>query len=416
MINTLKNLIEAKIARPVRARGDCELISNAITEILDKDISYSTIKRFYGLSPSTKPNKNTLNILSQFVGYKNYQHFILNYPNKDNIDLYQTIYKALAKDDHHAIINLVITAKKRPEHFIGFIVFLIRELLHDKNYPLMDRMFKLDALNFNSFTYSEALKLGNSIGFLLRKKPTTNSLLLSNINYIECVYLTFVDYSSLNGYYGEQTEIIKRNELDKEITLFNSAILEFRDFLNQKPKKKINGDSIYSKQLNPILCSRLLALELIADDRDNSTEILDNYFEVHSKKSLMIDYSYELFHTAILTKDFMLMNYLIEKIHLDTSIEYYYQKHHLNSFYLMCMFYFKHSKKDPEQKKYARLFNYTHCAYSYEEFITIIHQVYLFGTAITANKKYQIKKQYTKLTKQLNYPYFSEEFLLDYFK
>ncbi len=238
MIDALKNLIEDKITRPVRTRGDCELISNAITEILDKDISYSTIKRFYGLSPSTKPNKNTLNILSQFVGYKNYQHFILNYPNKDNIDLYQTIYKAVAKDDDYAIINLVIKAKKTSEHFIDFIIFLVRELLHDKNYPLMDSIFKLDALKFNSFTYSEALKLGNSIGFLLRKKPTTNSLLLRNVNYIECVYLTFVDYSSLNGYYGEQTEIIKRNELDKEITLFNSAILAFRNFLNQKPKKK----------------------------------------------------------------------------------------------------------------------------------------------------------------------------------
>jgi len=416
MIDVLKNLIEEKIARPVKNRGDCELISNAIIETLDVDISYSTIKRFYGLSPRTKPNKKTLNTLAQFVGYKNYPHFIQNYANKEKIDMYQIIYKAVAKDDDQSIINLVINTKKSSEPFINFVVSLIRELLHNKNYPVLDSIFKLDALNFNSFTYSEALQLGNSIGLLIRNKTITNSQLLNNINFIECVYLTFVDYSSLNGYYGEQTEIINCNQPNKEITLFTSAILEFRNFLNQKNQKKIKGDSIYSKQLNPILCSRLLALELMVNDTDNSTEILDNYFTVHSKKSLIIDYSFELFNTAILTKDFMLMNYLIEKIHLDTSIEFYYQKYHLNSFYLMCMFYFKHSKNSSEQKKYARLFNINDNAYSYEEFITIIHQVYLFGMAITANKKDQIKKRYTKLSKQMNYSYFSDDFLLNYFK
>lgn len=416
MIDVLKNLIVEKIARPVKTRGDCELISNAIIETLDVDISYSTIKRFYGLSPSTKPNKKTLNTMAQFVGYKNYPHFTQNYANKEKIDMYQIIYKAVAKDDDQTIINLVIKTKKSSELFINFIVSLIRELLHNKNYPLLDSIFKLDELKFNSFSYSEALHLGNSIGLLIRKKTTTDSRLLSNFNFIACVYLTFVDYSSLNGYYGEQTEIIKRNQPNKEITLFTSAILEFRNFLNQMPQKKIKGDSIYSKQINPILCSRLLALELMVNDTNNSTEILDNYFTVHSKRSLIIDYSYELFNTAILTKDFMLMKYLIEKIHLDTSIEFYYQKYHLNFFYLMCMFYFKHSKNSSEQKKYARLFNVNDNAYNYEEFITIIHQVYLFGMSITANKKDQIKKRYTKLSNQMNYSYFSDDFLLNYFK
>jgi hypothetical protein len=416
MIDVLKNLIEEKISRPVKTRGDCELISNAITETLDVDISYSTIKRFYGLSPSTKPNKKTLNTLAQFVGYKNYPHFIQTCAHQEQIDLYQIVYKAVYSKDDQAIINLVIKTKKSSELFINFIISLIRELLHNKNYLLIDRIFKLDALNFNSFTYSEALQLGNSIGLLLRKKPTINYQLLSNTNFIECVYLTFVDYSSLNGYYGEQTEIINRNQTEKKITLFTSAILDYRDFLNQKPITKIKVDSIYSKQLNPILCSRLLALKIMVNDTDNYSEMLDNYFIVHSKKFQLIDYSYELFNTAILTKDFILMKYLIEKINPDTSIEFYYQKYHLNSFYLMCMFYFKHSKNSYEQKKYTRLFNASDSTYGYEEFITIIHKVYLFGTAINSNKKDQIKKEYTKLSNQLNYPYFSEDFLLDYFK
>lgn len=50
MIEELKKLIEEKIKRKVKTRGDCEFISNAILETLDIEISYSTIKRFYGLT------------------------------------------------------------------------------------------------------------------------------------------------------------------------------------------------------------------------------------------------------------------------------------------------------------------------------------------------------------------------------
>ena len=45
MTELLKKLIEEKINRKVKTRGDCEFISNAILETLDMNISYSTIKR-----------------------------------------------------------------------------------------------------------------------------------------------------------------------------------------------------------------------------------------------------------------------------------------------------------------------------------------------------------------------------------
>ena len=62
LIDILKKRIEGKIGKPVKTRGDCELVSNAILETLDIDISYSTIKRLYGLAPYTKPNSKTTNI------------------------------------------------------------------------------------------------------------------------------------------------------------------------------------------------------------------------------------------------------------------------------------------------------------------------------------------------------------------
>ncbi|CAI8232273.1 MAG: Uncharacterised protein [Formosa sp. Hel1_33_131] len=418
MVDVLKKRIEQKIGKPVETRGDCDLVSNAILETLDVDISCSTLRRLYGLAPYTKPNSKTLNILAQFIGYKNYAHFSQNDAYREKIDLSQITYKAVSVGDEQAILELVQKTKKSPENFIGFIVLLTRELFHNQDYHLLDELFKLKALSYSRFSYSEALYLGNSIGLLLRKQAKVDPVLLNNTNFLACVYLTFVDYSSLNGYYGEWTENIDRTHPKSEISIFTFSILEFRNFLNQKPVKEPKGDLIYSNQLNPILCSRLLALKLLVNETDhalNTTEVLNTYFDVHSKKSTLLDYSYELFTTAILTKNLLLMKYLIEKINLDTKIEFYYQKYHLNSFYLMCMFYFKYTKNNTEEKKYNRLFSIDACRYSYEDFITILHQVYLFGTTKTVTKKKLIKKTYTNLSTQLNHPYFSEFFLLNYF-
>jgi len=418
MLNILKKLVETKIGRTVKTRGDCQLISDTILESLDVEISYSTIKRVYGLNASTKPNTKTLNTLAKFINYNSYFHFIQTYNFENNNNLNFQVFRIISKMDQLEIIELINDTKKSSENFNNFIIILIRELLHHKNYKLINKIFQLEALKYDTFSYSEVLYIGNSIGLLLRKQAKIDHILLNNTNFLSCVYLTFIDYSNLNGYYGEWTEIINVNQPKKEIALFTGSLLEFRNFLNNKKLKELDEDLIYNKELHPILCSRLLASKLLVNDNGNSintSQILDSYFEVHSKKSSLVDYSYELFTTAILTKNYVLMKYLIEKTNLNTTIEFYYQKSHLNSYYLMSIFYFKYTQNSVEEKRHNRLFSINDCMYSYEDFITILYHIYVFGSTKIGSKKDRIKKEYIQLSKQLNYPYFSESYLLNYF-
>ena len=45
-VNIIKYfIVQSYIKRPIRTRGDCELISNVILETLNLDISYNTIRR-----------------------------------------------------------------------------------------------------------------------------------------------------------------------------------------------------------------------------------------------------------------------------------------------------------------------------------------------------------------------------------
>ena len=46
--------------KKITNRGDCELVSNVILETLELEISYSTVRRLYGLVNETKPNSKNL--------------------------------------------------------------------------------------------------------------------------------------------------------------------------------------------------------------------------------------------------------------------------------------------------------------------------------------------------------------------
>ena len=413
MIDILKKEIEAKIGKKVTNRGDCELVSNVILETLEKEISYSTIRRLYGLVNETKPNNKTLNTLAKFVGYKNYIHFSQNYSYKQKIDLTDIIYKTVSENDSEKIINLVIKTKNSSEDFISMAIILIRELWHNENYNLINRIFSLKALNFDSFSYYEALKLGNSIGLLIRKKSKLDPILLNNINFLECVFLIFVDYSSLNKYYGDALKIIKKNNIRNDITLFSSALLEFRNFINNKNVNEINLKTSRTEHLHPILSGRLLSLKLLNADSDKTFEILNTYHTSLSIKGNLISHYYELFTTAILLRKIEIMSFLIDRINL--KIEFYYQKIHLNSFYLMCLFYYKLKGDIENETKFLKSFKLSDCRDSYKEFISLIHLIYLYNSTTTSTNKKKIKAQYLYLSKKLNYYYFSEDLLLNYF-
>jgi hypothetical protein len=413
LIDILKKEIEAKIGRKVTNRGDCELVSNVILETLGLEISYSTIRRFYGLVNETKPNNKTLNTLAKFVGYKNYIHFSQNYSYKQKIDLTDIIYKTVSKNDSEKIINLVIKTKNSSEDFVSLIIILIRELWHNENHDLINRIFRLKALNFNSFSYYEALKIGNSIGLLIRKKSKIDLQLLNNINFLECVFIIFVDYSSLNNYYGDSLEIIKKNNIREDITLFSTAVLEFKNFINNKVFNPINVNATYKKQLHPILSSRILSLELLSADPKKKLVILNAYHTSHLIKGNITSHYYELFTTSILLKNTEIMFFLISKINL--KVEFYFQKTHLNSFYLMCLFYYKLTGDVENETKFLKSFKLSECRDSYKEFLTLILHVYLYNNTNEKSKKRNIKAQYKILSKKLNYPYFSDDFLLNYF-
>jgi predicted CopG family antitoxin len=414
MIDILKQKVETKIEIKIKNRGDCELLSNAIFHALGVNISYNTIRRLYGLGPAVKTSLNTLNVIAEFCDYNSYAHFTQTYLHEKENNLSQLVSGAIYRCDEAEIIELIQETKRSSNDFISFIITLTRELLYNQHYYHLDIIFRLKELKYENFSYSEVLTIGNSIGLLVRRNQFMDKLLLRNANFLRCIYLTFVDYSSLNSYYGEWTKIIDKETKTEEIKLFSKAILEFRNFLNNRSINDSFENQAFSAKLNPILCSRLISIKILTQKHDKTEAILDKYYQVHSeRKSLLLDYSHELFLIAIFSKNTVLMNYLI-KI-MNESQFFYYHKHHLNSFYLMCLFYYKLSDNKTKQKKYLQLFNLNYTRYSYFDLIKLLHNVYLYAFTETISDKNVIQADYNQICEKIEYPYFSEVYLKNYF-
>ena len=416
MIDLLKKELELKLGQNIENRGDAELLAHAVQETIDYEISYNTIRRFFGVSSKVKPTKKTLDILSKFIGFKNYVHFTQTYSFKGRKSLSSNIYKTLYDDNKQEIVSLVKKVKQTPEDFVNFIIILIRELIYNKEYDILNAIFNLKEMGFNTFSYSDILLIANSTGLLLRKKPMDeNYTLLKNNNFVVGVYSSFVDYSNLNGYYGKWAKIVLKNKVSESMNIFSGAILQLKNFLNQKKIEYTFDEQAYSKELHPILCSRLLSLSYLNSTNQKTKVNLTNYIKFHSKKQqIYIDYLYELFITAIYSKNINLMAELVKIVETNRISTFTYQKEHLNMYYLMCLFYYQSINDRDELKKYLKIINIDFFRYSYEDFTRLLFQIFYYHQAKNKKGKQSHRNEYLKLVEELNYPYFSEKFLLDY--
>ena len=415
MIEQLKHEIELRIGRKVISRGDCELISKSILQKFDKTISYNTLRRLYNLEPYRNPNLSTLDILSQYIGFKDFIHFTENYSNKSKSDQFQKIYNLISQNsDSVEIINFLSKARVGSNYFLDILIILLRELFHLKKYNLINQIFLSKDITYELFSYDELLKLGNSVGFFLRKQDYIPNSLLVNVNFIKCIYLTFVDYSSLNGYYGTWAKKLTTSNLEGEIIVFSEAILQFKKYLNKEQVIPVSPDLIFSNQLNPILKSRLLALIFLSNSNYKFEFTLDDYYSQHANRFSVTDYSFELFTSCILSKNVDVMKFIIDKV--DLNIKFFYQKSHLNYYYLMCAFYYKIvGEKILESINFNR-FNLKNCRYSYVEYIEILFLIYKFNSVSSSEEKLNIKKRYKVLINKLKYQIFDSVFISNYFK
>lgn len=79
MLQQLKVEVEVKFGRKIAYQKDCNILSNIILETQKEYISPATLRRVFGfLTTNSNPSRVTLDILSRYVGFTDWEDFSLN--------------------------------------------------------------------------------------------------------------------------------------------------------------------------------------------------------------------------------------------------------------------------------------------------------------------------------------------------
>ena len=79
MVEKLKEITQTKIGFEISTLSDCKRLSAIILTVTDSYISYNTLRRLFGIIKMVKPSEFTLDAISKFNDFKNYNDFLINY-------------------------------------------------------------------------------------------------------------------------------------------------------------------------------------------------------------------------------------------------------------------------------------------------------------------------------------------------
>ena len=409
----LKEITEKKIGFKIKSLNDSKRLSEIIANEIDLEISYNTIRRFFGVVKNVKASNYTLDIVSKFNGFDNYTDFIVNYRLSNKWKQEFEITKIIHKNEDDKLLEYIENKLNQTRSFNLKLIQIIRELLLVGNFNLVRAIFEIDKMNAKNFNYDDTVLIGMSIGHVLHlidiKNKEFNELIL-NENFQDLVITIFVDYGNLKTYYSKIIEIIHANSSRKNILEFSKGILNLNIYFN----KKLNN-SFYSLKIeedfHPILKSRIFAQYLLTDDNDIIHK-LANYHKTYQMKGyLEIEYLFEIIFTSIITRKFEVMKWIIEKVKEEEDYKFFYKYEHYNNYLFMKLIYYTKTNNLTKAVSFEQNFTLHVFSKSYEKMALLYYYVYKFHT----DNNLENLNAYTKLAKKVNSSFFTKRYLLEYF-
>ena len=107
MENKLREITESKIGFKIKSLKDSKRLSEIIAKENDIDISYNTIRRFFGVVKNVQASNFTLNTISKFNGFDNYSDFIINFKLRNKWSQEFEISKIIHNDEGDKLLAYV---------------------------------------------------------------------------------------------------------------------------------------------------------------------------------------------------------------------------------------------------------------------------------------------------------------------
>lgn len=409
----LRSFIVEKIGFDITDVDSSKLLSEIILEETGNNVSYNTIRRFFGLVKSVKPRIYTLDILSTFVGFKSYGYFKLNSNLNIRWKLQLKLTQLILQDNPKELLIFIQENLHKQAEFKFILAHLLRELLLTNKIKLLNEIFELKEMNILNFNWDDTVLIGNSVGSLLSKlnlNSKEEENLVLNENFQDLVITLFVDYSGLNSFYINIIQLIEKNSKRSDVVAFCRGILNLANFLSEGSTNNFYTIKMHDAY-HPILKSRILAQSILKQEKYKLKK-LEEYYTINNKKGVLeIDYLFEIIVSAIILKDFEVMEWVIAKVRNHKNYKFFYKHEHYENFMFMnILFYFKNKDREALSN-----FSFSGFNTSYEPMLTLFYLIYDYHRNNEQMKKKEILVKYLSLAKKVYKPFFTKEYLLNYF-
>ena len=421
MISALKREIEIKINRDILGRGDCEYLSRLILEEEGDSLSYNTLKRLFKIDVNSKvkPRNSTLNTLAKFIGFKSYEEFKKDKTWRSEWFLQLKTSAIIDRLDYEEIISELYSPWILKKDFLISFASLVRELFYLSKFDLVNDIFRRKVINFEELTYSEKLFLGNAIGTVFRKIDIPESALscmLNNRDFVDHIFLTFVDYSSLKSYYGKVTDLFMKESfnLNRDQQDFFASLTLLKDYLCAK---KVNSINYFDKDISfyhPILLGRIASVEIIyrVQEKLKYDDLLEDISLRIKNNKKTTDYLYELVTVSLVMGDFRLMEW-IQTESQSIVIEESYQFGHQQYLYLISFILSIHRNRKSDIAKFENLINKNEISLSYFHFFEFFRLIGMYHNQ--QNDRAKNLNLIRRLIVQFDYALFNDNYIFEYF-
>jgi hypothetical protein len=414
MIKNLKIITQKKAGFKISDYNTSKRLSDIVYIETGIEVSYNTLRRFFGIVKSVKPSNHTLNALAIFNGFTDYNDFILNYNLKNRwkqdfeiADLYN--------QSRTQILNYIDVNLHVKRQFVHKLVQILRELILVRNYTLLNQIFNAPRMAFNEFDFDDVAYFGNCIGPIIKTidiKSFEAQSLIVNDNFIDLVLCIYVDYNNLSGHYGEFLKLIKNQSKRKDIIQFSKAVLNLNFYLTDKINKlyELNFDSKY----HPILQSRIMAQLLFLEPSDCIAN-LDNYSRnLKFDNKTNIDFYFEIITTALVTQNFEVMAWVSKRFESKTDYNNFYKFEHHEHYTLMLIMLLKYQNDTKQLNLWLKSVSFDNFYRPYS--ILLMQYVHILKYHLSKIDKDIHKTKYMEVAVSFFPEFFTENYLLNYFK
>jgi hypothetical protein len=269
IIRQLKQEIDQKLGFEIQRQADVRYLHQSILSDEKLNIGFNTLRRFFGFLPEKTPQLKTLDVLSQFLGYKSYSDFLM-FNNKDQNWTYWTFVNDFENLDaiNSVQIQKLIGLKPHPDYVL-FLSQIVKAFIHRNRIDLLKVIFSNHQIYFQiSSENFEVSKLAYAVSSLLRTLPKSKyeglEALLSDAYVFKTHILDFhIDYAHFNGYYGYLNSARFAYDNQPNHRIFINLIKNYHLFLSGKSNFEICEPAVSNLKLYSVLHGRLLGYQLL---------------------------------------------------------------------------------------------------------------------------------------------------------